>query len=333
MMTTFNHEILERVADSVIFRGVGIESVDYLFEACEVRNIPAAQILLSPGEAGGHLFVVLEGELRVHLGQLDNPAHALVKQGECVGEMSILDGNAVSAYVVATQATTLLVIPEKVCWSLIHSSHGIARNLLHLLSRRMRNDNSTLIESIHKMRDFEAAASMDSLTNMHNRRWMDDAFGRHLSRCQKDGRDLCVMMLDIDHFKRVNDRYGHLAGDQVLCSVARVITQLLRPDDLLARFGGDEFAMLLPGSSAGQALQVAERLRATIATTLIPVDDDGNIITIPVTASLGVAQMHAGDTLEQVLAAADKALYQAKRDGRNRAATFGIDTKNFFKNI
>jgi diguanylate cyclase (GGDEF)-like protein len=318
-MTALNQEILKRVAGSIFFRGVSLESVEYLFEACTVRNIGVGEILLSPGEAGGNLYLVLEGELSVHLEDINNPTHAVVTQGECVGEMSILDGNPVSAYVVAAQAATLLQIPEMACWSLINSSHGIARNLLHLLSRRMRNDNSTLIDSMHKMREFEYAASVDSLTSMHNRRWMHETFARQLSRSTRDGTALCMVMLDTDHFKRINDEYGHLMGDQVLCTVARVITQQLRPRDLVARFGGDEFVMLLPDNNLSLAVQVAERLRLAVAAAAIEVDETGK--TISVTASLGVAQMHTGDTLDSLLSTADKALYQAKRGGRNRTAS------------
>jgi diguanylate cyclase (GGDEF)-like protein len=318
-MTALNQETLKRIAGSMMFRGVSLESVEYLFEACTVRTIAMDEILLSPGEAGGNLFLVLEGELSVHLESTGNPAHAVVPQGECAGEMSILDGNPVSAYVVATQATTLLQIPEMACWSLINSSHGIARNLLHLLSRRMRNDNSTLIDSMHKMREFEYAASVDSLTSMHNRRWMHETFARQLSRSVRDGSDLSMVMFDTDHFKRINDEYGHLMGDQVLCTVARVITQQLRPRDLVARFGGDEFVMLLPENNLIQAAQVAERLRLAVAATTIEVDETGN--TISVTASLGVAQMRTGDTLDSLLSTTDKALYQAKRGGRNRVAS------------
>lgn len=314
-MVNISKQAIAQIANVGIFKNVSLESIEALLEECEVRNIPSGEVLLSPGEIGGIVYVVLDGELNVHLGNLSNSAHLVVKNGECVGEMSIIDGKKVSAYVVANVPTTLLAMPEAILWSMINSSHTIARNFLFVLSSRMRNDNTALIESMNQMQEFEYAASVDGLTGMHNRRWLHDAFARQLFRCQKDGRDMSLIMMDVDNFKSVNDQYGHLTGDQVLCTVARIVSHQLRPGDLLARFGGDEFSLLLPGSSASQAVQVAERLRSAVATASIPVH--GNQGMINVSISLGVSQAKPGDALENLIARADAALFSAKREGRN----------------
>ncbi len=314
-MLNISKQALAQMMETGIFKNVSLESVEALLEECEVRNIPQGEVLLSPGEIGGNVYVLLDGEMSVHLGNLSSAAHLIVKKGECVGEMSVIDGKKVSAYVVAAKPCSLLSIPESILWSMINSSHTIARNFLFVLSSRMRNDNSALIESMNLMQEFEYAASVDGLTGMHNRRWLHDAFARQLFRCQKDGRDMSLIMMDVDNFKSVNDQYGHLTGDQVLCTVARIVSHQLRPGDLLARFGGDEFSLLLPGSSASQAVLVAERLRSAVSTASIPVHGDRGMISVSI--SLGVAQAKAGDTLENLIGTADAALYSAKREGRN----------------
>jgi diguanylate cyclase (GGDEF)-like protein len=133
-------------------------------------------------------------------------------------------------------------------------------------------------------------------------------------------RPLAVAIADIDHFKAVNDTYGHLAGDAVLAAVAAVMRDLLRDCDLLGRFGGEEFALLLPGTTAAQALEITERIRHGISQLEVPRDGASPIrVTISISISIGVAVPGPDRRiLEDLLAAADHALYQAKGSGRDR---------------
>jgi len=159
----------------------------------------------------------------------------------------------------------------------------------------------------------KTAASMDPLTGMFNRRGFAEATSRVIEREASAGRPVTVMIFDIDHFKSINDRFGHPAGDEILKLFATVVINSLRMTDLSGRVGGEEFAALLP-CSLDEGVVVAERVREAFEASGI-VDESGPVDT---TVSIGVAGGPAGTELEVLLAAADTALYQAKRGGRNR---------------
>jgi diguanylate cyclase (GGDEF)-like protein len=159
----------------------------------------------------------------------------------------------------------------------------------------------------------KTAASTDPLTGMFNRRGFAEATSRVIEREANAGRPVTVMILDIDHFKSINDRFGHPAGDEILQLFAAIVVNTLRITDISGRIGGEEFAALLP-CSLEEAVFAAERVREAFESSGIVVED-GSVDT---TVSIGVAGGPAGTELEVLLAAADTALYQAKRGGRNR---------------
>lgn len=162
--------------------------------------------------------------------------------------------------------------------------------------------------TVHK-----TAASIDPLTGMLNRRGFAEASSRLIEREAKAGRPVTVMIFDIDHFKSINDRFGHPTGDEVLKLFATVVQSNLRISDLSGRIGGEEFAALLP-CSLEEGVIVAERVREVFAASNIVIDEGP----VDTTVSIGVAGGPAGTELEVLLAAADTVLYQAKRGGRNR---------------
>ncbi|TVO77771.1 GGDEF domain-containing protein [Sedimenticola selenatireducens] len=160
-------------------------------------------------------------------------------------------------------------------------------------------------------------ASYDLLTEVFNRRAFEQAAVREMSRCARHKTMLSVLLLDIDHFKRINDRYGHSVGDQVLKSTATAIVGALRKEDVLGRIGGEEFCMLLPESDQESAIDISERVRMAVCTNTITHEGQ----TISITVSIGVATIQPDDTswisLFQI---ADQALYRAKAGGRNLIA-------------
>jgi diguanylate cyclase (GGDEF)-like protein len=181
-----------------------------------------------------------------------------------------------------------------------------------------------LFEELFRARELlSERATRDSLTRVWNRGAILETLDRERARADRDGRPLAVVMGDIDHFKRVNDQHGHLAGDAVLREVSRRMLGAMRPYDSIGRYGGEEFLVLAPACDLEAGARVAERLRLAVAAD--PVDTpDGPI---PVTASFGVA-VHgpgSGGASDRVIALADQALYRAKERGRNRVEAAGRD--------
>lgn len=305
-------------AQNRLFNGVDFTSVEYMLEHCSVKELKVGENLLQPDLNNQFLYLILDGELTVHLVAQEALQHATLHSGECAGEISLVDGKPPSALVVATQASRVLAVPHETVWSLVDSSHAISRNLLAIIAGRMRNDNRALISSQNERAQFQRQAYVDALTGIHNRHWMKDAFPRALHRCAQNCAPTAVMVADIDHFKRVNDTYGHLVGDTTLKMVADCMAKHLRPHDLLVRYGGEEFAMLLPNTDTDEAQHVAERLRTSIAESEIA--NEGT--PFQVTISIGIAPTHGEVPIDELIGEADQALYRAKELGRNRVEIF-----------
>jgi two-component system cell cycle response regulator len=173
-----------------------------------------------------------------------------------------------------------------------------------------------LDDSFHE--SLVSSALRDPLTRLFNKRYLLDRLDSELKFAQRHSTAVSLVMLDIDHFKKVNDEHGHLAGDAVLCSLSQVLLKAVRNEDVVARFGGEEFAIVLRAIPLDAAYQLAERLRTKIE--LSPAEHQGKKIVA--TASIGVAGYPTQkiDTVESLIDAADQALYRAKHEGRNRVA-------------
>jgi diguanylate cyclase (GGDEF)-like protein len=160
----------------------------------------------------------------------------------------------------------------------------------------------------------EVQAKTDPLTGVFNRLGIEEAISLGLQECRKYKKPLSLMMIDIDHFKQINDQYGHDIGDMVLSNFTRFVRQHIRAQDLLARWGGEEFVLVCRDTDIENAHALANKLRSLIASQSLHLD-------IRITASFGVATLKPQDNIEQLFKAADIALYEAKTAGRNRVIT------------
>jgi diguanylate cyclase (GGDEF)-like protein len=183
---------------------------------------------------------------------------------------------------------------------------------LQALNESLRSEaeqRTRLAEELFRM------ATTDQLTGALSRRRLFDLGNYEIAKTTRSQDPLTILLLDLDHFKKINDSHGHSVGDDVLRHFAQIASGIIRKTDIFARYGGEEFVILLPNTAAEAGQEIAERLLATLAGTPLCIPP----ITITVTASVGLAQVQPGDEeLEQVLLRADSALYEAKRSGRNR---------------
>lgn len=285
-----------------------------LLTSCSFRDLAPDEILLTPGRANRHVYIVMSGSVRVHLDDLSGPPYVELAVGECVGELSILGETKVTAHVIGNEQARLMVIDQDLLWLLIEHSPQLARKLLYTLSHRVGSDNLILRRSLRRQRESELNANLDALTGIANRRGLTCFFNELVESGLLQNQLLSLLMMDIDHFKRFNDAHGHVLGDSVLCAVGGILADHAHLG-LAARYGGEEFSLVLPGFDLTQACAVANTIREkiqeiqlwTAAGELIPL----------ITISIGVKQMQEGDTLQSLVHDADTALYNAKRSGRN----------------
>ena len=163
------------------------------------------------------------------------------------------------------------------------------------------------------MQKLRHQAMTDPLTGLGNRRWLSERVAQELARAERQAEPISVILFDLDKFKTINDSHGHDVGDQVLVAAGEIATNYVRPYDLAARIGGEEFCIVLPKTTETEAADIAERLRAALAKTTVTPLAQGRL-----TASFGVYQGEAGESFAQMLRVADTLLYDAKQSGRNR---------------
>lgn len=185
------------------------------------------------------------------------------------------------------------------------------------ISKKLEESTNEITSLKKNLQQVTIESQRDFLTGVFNRKTFEKYVDEQIALCRVKKFDMCLMMIDIDHFKQFNDRFGHLLGDEVLKTVARTLTDILKGRDVVARFGGEEFIVILPETPLEGAMKVAEMIRAAIASKELKRRDTGeNYGTI--TVSMGVSRFRETDTLPTLIKRADDALYVAKNSGRNR---------------
>lgn len=305
---------IEELRKLDLLQWVDIDSVQGLLQSCPVIALQKGDALLKAGTANRTMFMILEGRFGVYLDSDCRECITELPAGGTVGEMSVIDERPTSATVRALEPGRVLAVDEDMFWLIVAASHAFSANLLILLSSRMRDTNRAIAKSIKLRQRFEQEAKVDILTGLHNRRWFDENLSRMVGRHARTNQPLSLLMVDVDEFKKYNDTHGHQAGDSALARIGVVLGSRMRPTDLTARFGGEEFVVMLPQTDSAGALLAAERIRNAVSAETVSLLLSGECLTV----SVGVAQLAPGETPESFVARADAALYRAKAAGRNR---------------
>lgn len=220
--------------------------------------------------------------------------------------------------------TTLLCLMGNLAYMISIGMAAFARNQqLRTIREDLRASERTLSQQLSDITLLQAKlqeqASRDPLTGLYNRRFMDTIAGREIARCDRDNQYMAVMMIDVDHFKKVNDNHGHAGGDEVLKMLSALFLEKVRTTDVACRYGGEEFLLLLPGMTAEIAMLRANQWRSAFAERSVQFDG----VAIQCTISVGVAiYPNHGESMDALTRCADLALYQAKKQGRNRVILF-----------
>ncbi|MDD2776639.1 MAG: GGDEF domain-containing protein [Gallionella sp.] len=289
--------------------------LDMVLESATPLTLFAGDVLLSPGGNNYHVYLILSGVLAVHFDSLDSPEIRELTQGTSVGELSILDGTSPSAYVVAKVESQVFPIHCDLLHKLIADTNPVAANLLRLIIRWLKSNTRRIIQDRMYIEELSGYAKIDGLTGLYNRRWLNNALPRLLDQAINSVQPLCLMMIDVDHFKKYNDAHGHLGGDHALIAVGEVLRNTVRPYDFTTRYGGEEFMVILPNTSQDEGVMIAERIRQAIENKGI--FSASGVMLPSVTISIGLAVSQSTSTPQSLIAAADVQLYRSKESGRN----------------
>lgn len=318
----------QRPADEAPFRQIlswmdAKKSIQTLSE----RNCQPGEIIIQEGEPGDIFYVIRSGQAVVIKGELEQPTVIGFRTiGDAIGEMALLENRPRSATVIALTPVSLWGLERETFHQFIAENPAVSLSLMSMLSGRIRESDEERMRGYVRERqkeeileDLSKLATYDPLTGLLNRRSMEEILRDEIIRAIQQGSTVGVIMADIDHFKQINDTYGHPAGDIMLQTAAANFKKCVRGADSVCRYGGEEFFIIMPGASLEIIVRCAEKIRSGFENLHIPYQGHN----LNATISLGVASFpQHGKNNTEILECADQALYQAKRSGRNRVVIY-----------
>ncbi len=306
-----------------VFSSLYISELQILSGYMKHVNYGEGSYICREGEEGSELFIIESGTATASIKIDDNEEKILTEftTGDFFGEVAIFENAQRSASIIAREESSLLTLDKQDFLAIMEKWPMVAikmmKEILDITSGRLSHTSSFISEMVKWGDNASRRAITDELTGVYNRRYLDSALEDHFEKSRKHKKSLSVIMADMDFFRDVNESYSHETGDRYIVEVASVFQKCLRESDIIARYGGDEFTILLPETEKEKAMELAESIRATVEQLDFLKNIEGPDLPLSVSLGLAVFPNHC-TTLDDLKKLADEALYRAKESGRNK---------------
>ncbi len=322
------NELVEFLKEITILDSLTVEEIEEFANSLEEITVEKDHVLFRQGDTGEVLYIVRDGEIGGIIDMPDGKQRDVARfaKGDFFGEMSIFENDLRSATCRSRTDAKLLKLHKNDFFHLIEDNPRIAikimYRMLNITTGRLQNTGRFLSDMIRWGNDARKRAITDEFTGVYNRRFLEESMGPLFAEAARKQTPLSLVMIDLDHFREINDMYGHDTGDQLILELVTVCKNNLREKDIIARYGGDEFTIIFPDTNGTDALQLAEKLRADASRVELLRSKKSSIQSVTLSMGLATYPENASG-LEALKSGADRALYRAKEEGRDRVVMAG----------
>ncbi|MBN1697584.1 MAG: GGDEF domain-containing protein [Spirochaetales bacterium] len=317
------HKTVSFLKQIHIFSSLDDVEIKILAKNLKLVPVKSGAVFCREGEEGHELYILKTGKITGTIGLPDGKQKEIVvfNPGDFFGEMSIFENAPRSATCYAKEKGSLFKLHKHKFFKIIESNPAIAikvmYKMLNITTQRLRKTGSLVSDMVRWGDEASRRAITDELTGAYNRRFLDNSLDDYVEAARTSGKRLCLIMADLDYFRQINEAYGHQMGDKAILEAVAVFKHHLRQRDILARYGGDEFTVILPDTTMEEAGEIAEKIRRDVEKLDFLQSMNGPVKSFSASQGIACYPDTAGDE-KALKKKADEALYAAKEAGRNR---------------